>query len=256
VPHAPSNLCHRLHGPRLSGSGGILAAMSLLDMNRRQLAAARAGAAKEQTAVAKASTEIAKKSSQLSRTKSDLQRSALAKQLESLERKRAASQTRLGKHMTDAARLERKVADEERRQARRLQSAALRPHAVVLEQVQVLVAADHAPREHDVYLCHASPDKPAARMLREALEERDLNVWFDETRLVLGESQSIQMDRGIASSRVGVVLVTPAFLKGRRWTERELGAMFSTDRRVIPAPTARPSMSSLPIARSWPTEPG
>lgn len=208
--------------------------MRLLDMNRRQLAAARAGAAKEQTAAAKASTEIARKSSQLSRKQSDSQRSGLARQLGSLEKKRAAAQTRLGKHMTDAVRLERKVADEERRQARRLESAVRRPHAVVLSQVQVLIAADDAPREHDVYLCYASPDKPAARLLRDALEDRGLNVWFDETRLVLGESQSIQMDRGIASSRVGVVLVTPAFLKGRAWTERELGAMFSTDRRVIP----------------------
>lgn len=199
-------------------------------MNRRQLAAARSGAAKEQTAVAKASTDLAKKSSQLARSKSDSQRGTLVRQMEPLEKKRATAQTRLGKYMTDAARLERRIADEERRQVRRLALAA--PGA--LDQVQALVAADPAPREHDVYLCHASPDKPAARELRDALQECGLDVWFDETRLVLGESQSMQMDRGIARSRVGVVLVTPVFLGGRKWTERELGAMFSTDRRVIP----------------------
>jgi hypothetical protein len=204
--------------------------MTLLDMHRRQLAAARSSAAKEQTAVAKASSELTRKSSQLSRTRGEAQRGMLVRQLESLQKKRASAETRLGRYMTEAARLERKVADEERRQARRLASAA----PVVLDQVQALVAADPGPRQHDVYLCHASPDKPVARELRDALEACRLDVWFDEARLVLGESQSMQMDRGIAGSRVGVVLVTPAFLKGRKWTERELGAMFSTDRRVIP----------------------
>ncbi len=203
-------------------------------MHRRQLAAARSGAAKEQTAVAKVSTEIARKMSQLSRTKSDPQRTALARQLESLEKKRATAEARLGKHMTDAAGLERRVSDEERRQTRRLASESTGPRPAVLEQVHALLVADTVTRQHDVYLCHASPDKSPARTLRDALEDRGLTVSFDETRLLLGESQSLQMDRGIASSRVGVVLVTPAFLKGRRWTERELGAMFSANKRVIP----------------------
>jgi hypothetical protein len=39
---------------------------------------------------------------------------------------------------------------------------------------------------------------------------------------------------GVARSRIGVVLITPAFLEGRYWTERELGALISSRRRVIP----------------------
>lgn len=82
------------------------------------------------------------------------------------------------------------------------------PQPLVLQEVQALVAADASAREHDVYLCHASPDKPVARGLRDALEDCGLDVWFDEARLVLGESQSMQMDKGIARSRVGVALAT------------------------------------------------
>lgn len=203
-------------------------------MHRRQLAREREAAAKEQTAVAKCSSDIASKMRELARTRNDSRRGTLTRQLEALEKKRAEAQKRLAKHMTDASRLERRVVDDDRRQARQLAAATRRPLPPVVEQVSALVAADPQPREHDVYLCHASPDKPAARELHEALVSRGLDVWFDEARLVLGESQSMQMDRGIARSRVGVVLVTPAFLKGRKWTERELGALFSADKRVIP----------------------
>jgi hypothetical protein len=207
--------------------------MSLADMHRRQLTRARESAASEQTTVAKCSSDIASKARELGRTKSDSRRASLTRQLEALEKKRAAAQTRLAKHMTEAARLERRVVDDDRRQARQL-SAESRPFPPVVRQVAALIAADSVPREHDVYLCHASPDKDAARRLYEALAACGLDVWFDEVRLVLGESQSMQMDRGIARSKIGVVLVTPAFLEGRRWTERELGAMFSADKRVIP----------------------
>lgn len=202
-------------------------------MHRRQLARAREAAAKEQTTIAKCSSDIASKGRELGRTKSASRRVSLTRQLEPLEKKRAAAQTRLAKHLTEASRLERRVADDDRRQVRSL-SAVARPAPPAVQQVAALVAADPVPREHDVYLCHASPDKDIARRLYEALDGCGLDVWFDEARLVLGESQSMQMDRGIAKSRVGVVLVTPAFLQGRKWTERELGAMFSGDKRIIP----------------------
>jgi hypothetical protein len=59
-------------------------------------------------------------------------------------------------------------------------------------------------------------------------------VWFDGAELRLGESLTRQIDRGIARSRVGVIFITPAFLEGRYWTEREMGALIATRRRVIP----------------------
>jgi hypothetical protein len=33
------------------------------------------------------------------------------------------------------------------------------------------------------------------------------------------------MDQGLARARAGVVVLTPAYLTGRFWTERELGAL-------------------------------
>ncbi len=37
------------------------------------------------------------------------------------------------------------------------------------------------------------------------------------------------MDRGLRSARCGIALLTPAYLTGRFWTERELGALLHKD---------------------------
>ena len=48
--------------------------------------------------------------------------------------------------------------------------------------------------------------------LNELLEAKDVTVWFSEKDIVLGSSFLREIDKGLANSRVGLVLVTPAFL--------------------------------------------
>jgi hypothetical protein len=87
-----------------------------------------------------------------------------------------------------------------------------------------LVSRDE--REWDVFLSYARIDGAAmAEALRSALEELGVRVWFDEVAIIPGKSQSLQMDQGLRKARAGVVLLTPAYLVGRFWTERELGAL-------------------------------
>jgi hypothetical protein len=81
-------------------------------------------------------------------------------------------------------------------------------------------------RGWDVFLSYARIDGAAAAgELREALEALDVRVWFDEVAIRPGQSQSLQMDRGLRKASCGVALLTPAYLAGRFWTERELGAL-------------------------------
>ncbi len=82
------------------------------------------------------------------------------------------------------------------------------------------------PREYDTFLSYARIDgSEVAGALREALEELGVAVWFDEIAIVPGRSQSLQMDAGLRKARSGIALLTPAYLTGRFWTERELGAL-------------------------------
>tara|TARA_Y100001963_G_C6716340_1_gene416816 strand:+ start:159 stop:905 length:747 start_codon:yes stop_codon:yes gene_type:complete len=82
------------------------------------------------------------------------------------------------------------------------------------------------PREYDTFLSYARIDGgEVASELRAALEELSVAVWFDEVAIAPGRSQALQMDAGLQKARSGIALLTPAYLTGRFWTERELGAL-------------------------------
>lgn len=86
------------------------------------------------------------------------------------------------------------------------------------------------PREYDSFLSYARIDgAEVAAALRASLEDLGVAVWFDEVAIVPGRSQSLQMDAGLRKARSGIALLTPAYLAGRFWTERELGALLSKD---------------------------
>ncbi len=53
----------------------------------------------------------------------------------------------------------------------------------------------------------------AAKELHDLLESRGVSVWFSEKDVALGTSLLREIDKGLAKSRVGIVLVTPALLR-------------------------------------------
>ena len=78
---------------------------------------------------------------------------------------------------------------------------------------------------HDVFISHASEDKDEfVRPLANALIELGLNVWYDEMTLRLGDSLRQKIDKGLANSRVGLVVLSPSFIK-KGWTNYELDGM-------------------------------
>lgn len=81
-------------------------------------------------------------------------------------------------------------------------------------------------REYDVFLSYARIDgEEVAQALMKELESVGVSVWFDVVAIQPGKSQSLQMDAGLRKARAGIALLTPAYLTGRFWTQRELGAL-------------------------------
>ena len=96
---------------------------------------------------------------------------------------------------------------------------------VLADRIQEQVAR-RPERKWDAFLSYARIDGAEVGVtLREALEALGVSVWFDEIAITPGQSQSLQMDRGLRTARCGIALLTPAYLTGRFWTERELGAL-------------------------------
>lgn len=89
----------------------------------------------------------------------------------------------------------------------------------------------------DLFISHASEDKPFVRELAWALEAQGLKVWFDETTLKLGDSLRRSIDQGLGESRYGVVIISPAFFQ-KSWTQYELDGLVTLQmaygKRILP----------------------
>lgn len=92
---------------------------------------------------------------------------------------------------------------------------------------------------YDLFVCHASEDKDeVARPLAMALVGRGYAVWYDEFTLTLGDSLSREIDRGLATSDFGVVILSPNFFE-KRWPRQELDALVGLEsvdgkKRILP----------------------
>lgn len=88
----------------------------------------------------------------------------------------------------------------------------------------------------DIFLCHAWEDrKTTAKNLTDLLVENGTSVWFSENEVLLGTNLLREIDRGLAASRVGIVLVTKSFLKriqGNGIADKELSALLSRDQLI------------------------
>jgi len=75
---------------------------------------------------------------------------------------------------------------------------------------------------YDVFISHASEDKDTiVRSLVAELVNYSLNVWYDEFTLRIGDSLRQKIDKGLARSRVGLVVLSPSFI-AKGWTNYEL----------------------------------
>jgi len=89
------------------------------------------------------------------------------------------------------------------------------------------------PDLRDVFLCHAWDDRQgAAKDLHDLLTSHGVSVWFSEKDILLGSPFLREIDKGLAKSRVGIVLVTPAFLRrvdAAGIADKELSVLLARD---------------------------
>jgi TIR domain len=105
-----------------------------------------------------------------------------------------------------------------------------------LEPVRANVEKQASLDLRDIFLCHAWDDRQgAAKDLYDLLKTRGVNVWFSEEDIRLGVPFLREIDRGLAKSRVGIVLVTPNFLKrirGESIADKELSVLLQQGQLV------------------------
>lgn len=106
--------------------------------------------------------------------------------------------------------------------------------APIRESVEVQTT--NHPDRRDVFLCHAWDDRQgAAKELHDLLEAAGVKVWFSEKDLGLGVPMMRAIDKGLANSKVGLVLVTPALLARlpkESVADKELSTLLAGNRLV------------------------
>lgn len=81
----------------------------------------------------------------------------------------------------------------------------------------------------DVFISHAGEDKETVAIpLAERLQRSGLRVWLDCLELKVGDSLRGKIDEGLAQSRFGIVILSPAFL-GKRWPTLELNGLAAVE---------------------------
>lgn len=96
--------------------------------------------------------------------------------------------------------------------------------------------AAEQPDLRDVFLCHAWIDRRgAAEELHGLLVAAGVKVWFSEKDLGLGVPMMRAIDKGLANSRIGLVLVTPALLERlpkESVADKELSALLARNQLI------------------------
>jgi hypothetical protein len=106
--------------------------------------------------------------------------------------------------------------------------------AFSLHQGLMLRVADRQFREdrsapatigYDAFISHATEDKNSvAKPLATQLDKMGFRIWYDEFELKVGDSLRQSIDRGLATSRYGIVVLSPAFF-AKNWPQYELNGL-------------------------------
>jgi hypothetical protein len=108
----------------------------------------------------------------------------------------------------------------------------------VRRQVAIKAAESAEPQNWDVFLSHASEDKPYVEELHRTLVAAGVRVWMDKAELRWGDSLRRRIDDGLKRSRFVIVVLSKAFLGLKKWTEYELDSAFAletvNEKRILP----------------------
>ncbi len=99
-----------------------------------------------------------------------------------------------------------------------------------------------------VFLAHRRADAAVAEALAAALRERGVAVWLDDWEIVYGDDFVAAMERGLAESDGGLLLLTPTGV-GTTWMYREYATLLARavelGRFLIPVVSGAASVPEL-----------
>lgn len=162
----------------------------------------------------------------IQKKKTDLTKQVADKtvELHRYQRELFREQEREQKKMLDA--MKRREQESKRTQDRWLTSIRLGAREALSEvsspQVDAIV-------KYDAFISHAHEDKETlVRPLAEKLRELGFSVWYDEFKLRVGDSLRRSIDKGLANSKFGIVVLSADFF-AKNWPQYELDGLVAKE---------------------------
>lgn len=193
---------------------------------------------KELTATSKSQADIATK---IAKKQSSLSAKLVvhASEVKKADAKAKKKQEQVSKTQEEATRkLEagyRKLTLENQSLEQRLQRelSAMRPTVGPTTNVDLTSAPPH-----DIFISHAWEDKADfVEALAHTLRAAGAEVWYDDFSLRPGDSLRRSIDKGLGSSRFGIVVLSTHFFK-KEWPQKELDGLFQLESsgrsRILP----------------------
>ncbi len=119
-------------------------------------------------------------------------------------------------------------------------------------------------KEFDVFLSHATEDKPRVGLLKAVLESRGIKVFYDEDSIKWGDSIVDRINHGLTKSVFFMPVLSDTFSR-KGWTNKELSSAISSNasrqKRILPIRMddfdigdSYPLLNDT-LYKSWPTDP-
>ena len=74
----------------------------------------------------------------------------------------------------------------------------------------------------NVFLCHATDDKPSVRKLYERLKEDGIDVWFDEEKLLPGQDWDMEIQNAVRQSDVVIICLSKKSVTKEGYVQKEI----------------------------------
>ncbi|WP_075982588.1 TIR domain-containing protein [Bacillus massilinigeriensis] len=201
----------------------------------------RAGAVKEESNSIK---KINSANSALQRTKNS---STISSKLKEIERENikiqkakeeqaklmseiAKKNTELNKTLTELSKTQQKEAGKIYAQQEKMVKEL---HAQQKSDLKIITSLQNneleETKEYDVFISHSANDKDNyVSELAEELKASGVTIWYDTDNIGWGQSIRKEIDKGLANSKYGIVVISPSFIE-KYWTNYELDGILNKE---------------------------
>ena len=219
------------------------------EASKEAAAQSRISRAEETVHRTKSSATAQSKQREIDRIRNELAR--IQNKRAGLAKKTAEKMKQLSSYESQRKREEererKKMADEQKRFMRERERHERQITSEIESRRQLMLQGAHlGPTEHatptdpaiDFFISHASEDKESfVRRLAMSLQDAGASVWYDEYTLTVGQSLRREIERGLANSTYGIVVLSRHFF-AKKWPQLELDGLFALDgrdgKRILP----------------------